>query len=939
MDTTISLTSDIDTDNQGDDENGTELRELIKQKEYINNISHQDHFHHQQHHKRTGSKLSFHDLNDDLIIVIFSFFVRDDTILDPVMLVSKTWYELANRRELWQLAPTRLATKDALIQNHNLVLRSFRYFGLKIQGTEGKCFKVLHRASGQLYAMKKARVVPQAEGVPYYMLRELSFLQGIKHQNISTLQKVSLFRDNLYLFFDYVPSTLFDLINPENNPGGGIPLPQRVIKKILHQILEGVAYCHRRGVLHRNLKPKHILLAGLVDTGPFPTTKEQQVCHPSLNKIASTTAGSSSTMDGNKGKMYSDYLERAMACTVRIADFALVRAGTVPLRSYTTEVVTLWYRAPEILMGGKYFSAVDIWSVGCIFAEMTIGRPLFPGICEIDQLFQIFYNLGTPSESTWKGFKNLPNFTFQFPCWKKSNLKRTMGVMDPKAFDLLEKLLDLDPERRITAEAALRHPYFNDCEDNIRYQAISPFKAELDSLRPEYPQQRSIFFSSKNSISIENPIPIESHLKPPNTPEDLLSGRYSPISQSPTFSISNGNWFRTRRVYEMGMSAHSASLKRTQEEFWSHFGDWLPNPHKVPLKRQRPGLSDAAFISRYYANLKVVEKRTTPKYSFDVLLKISSTAIEERNQAKDSFSKPNGNARMDHDGASMVSIVTTNGTNNTTAATTTATTQPPQMTEQNRLSIITWLIDLIDRFEMSLRSVFLCLNYTYRYLEKYPEETPYMTRVAASALHVASKLEDVSYIGVEDLVTSSNRAFENDELLNIEEKLLTTLRFELTVPTALDFFGIFLERFLYTDADEDIVSAARTKQNQPPPTISPMNFKLMTPGASSILSSSTDDGDDNYFQLFEGYDKPTACLTDESRTALTNSQQQVSALGMFLCELSLQDPLLVSYPCSQVSAGVIVSYFYSCFCLSMFISHGTIFIGVVTCMPQYSLIK
>ena len=140
----------------------------------------------------------------------------------------------------------------------------------------------------------------------------------------------------------------------------------------MRQLLSAVAYCHRRGVVHRNLKPKHLL----IKTGPSGD----------LSKVC-----------------------------LQISDFALVRSTSVPLRTYTTEVVTLWYRAPEVLMGDRYFLPVDIWSAGCIFSEMALGRPLFPGICEIDQLFQIFSTLGTPvaQECRNSNLCQTINFPFQ----------------------------------------------------------------------------------------------------------------------------------------------------------------------------------------------------------------------------------------------------------------------------------------------------------------------------------------------------------------------------------------------------------------------------------------------------------------------------------------------------------------------------------------------
>ena len=146
---------------------------------------------------------------------------------------------------------------------------------------------------------------------------------------------------------------------------------------------------------------------------------------------------------------------------MQVSDFALVRATGLPRRVYTTEVVTLWYRPPEILMGLRGYSpAVDIWSIGCIFAEMSQGKPLFTGISEIDQLFQIFSKLSTPTDQDWPEFRRLPNFHFEFPNWTLRPLSRLFPKLSAAGLDLMTKLLTYNPDKRITAEEALRHPYF-----------------------------------------------------------------------------------------------------------------------------------------------------------------------------------------------------------------------------------------------------------------------------------------------------------------------------------------------------------------------------------------------------------------------------------------------------------------------------------------------
>ncbi|KAL1775528.1 cyclin-dependent kinase 2 isoform X2 [Sigmodon hispidus] len=191
----------------------------------------------------------------------------------------------------------------------------------------------------------------------------------------------------------------------------GIPLP--LIKSYLFQLLQGLAFCHSHRVLHRDLKPQNLLI----------------------------------NAEGS----------------IKLADFGLARAFGVPVRTYTHEVVTLWYRAPEILLGCKYYStAVDIWSLGCIFAEMVTRRALFPGDSEIDQLFRIFRTLGTPDEVVWPGVTSMPDYKPSFPKWVRQDFSKVVPPLDEDGRSLLSQMLHYDPNKRISAKAALAHPFFQD---------------------------------------------------------------------------------------------------------------------------------------------------------------------------------------------------------------------------------------------------------------------------------------------------------------------------------------------------------------------------------------------------------------------------------------------------------------------------------------------
>jgi len=195
----------------------------------------------------------------------------------------------------------------------------------------------------------------------------------------------------------------------------GAPLTPQLVKANLYQMLNGLAYCHAHRVIHRDLKPQNLLI----------------------------------DRNGN----------------LKLADFGLARAFSLPMRTYTHEVITLWYRPPEILLGQRQYSTpVDIWSVGCIFAEMAQRRPLFAGDSEIDQIFKIFRIQGTPNESIWPGISSLPDFKHTFPKWKSIPLSQVVPNLDAVGIDLLSKMICYEPSSRISAREALDHPYFDDLD-------------------------------------------------------------------------------------------------------------------------------------------------------------------------------------------------------------------------------------------------------------------------------------------------------------------------------------------------------------------------------------------------------------------------------------------------------------------------------------------
>jgi cyclin-dependent kinase 1 len=176
--------------------------------------------------------------------------------------------------------------------------------------------------------------------------------------------------------------------------------------------------------------------------------------------------------------------------TIKLADFGLARAFGIPVRVYTHEVVTLWYRAPEILLGShKYACPVDMWSIGCIFAEMATKKPLFQGDSEIDQLFRIFRVLRTPTEDIWPGVTQLPDFKATFPSWSTFSLPESLdGHLDDQGMDLLNAMLVYNPAKRISAKKALQHPYFEDLDKSTLPAKPGQFSINRVKLLPLSPR-------------------------------------------------------------------------------------------------------------------------------------------------------------------------------------------------------------------------------------------------------------------------------------------------------------------------------------------------------------------------------------------------------------------------------------------------------------------
>ncbi|KAK6930859.1 Protein kinase domain [Dillenia turbinata] len=286
------------------------------------------------------------------------------------------------------------------------------------EGTYGVVYRARDKKTGEIVALKKVKMEKEREGFPLTSLREINILLSFHHPSIVDVKEVVVGSnlDSIFMVMEYMEHDLKGLMETMKQP-----FSQSEVKCLMLQLLEGVKYLHDNWVLHRDLKTSNLLL-------------------------------------NNRGEL-------------KICDFGLSRQYGSPLKPYTHLVVTLWYRAPELLLGAKQYStAIDMWSLGCIMAEFLSKEPLFNGKTEFDQLDKIFRTLGTPSETIWPGFSKLPGVKVNFVKHQYNLLRKKFPatsftgspVLSDAGFDLLNKLLTYDPEKRITVEAALNHEWF--CE-------------------------------------------------------------------------------------------------------------------------------------------------------------------------------------------------------------------------------------------------------------------------------------------------------------------------------------------------------------------------------------------------------------------------------------------------------------------------------------------
>jgi cyclin-dependent kinase 7 len=288
--------------------------------------------------------------------------------------------------------------------------KSKRYEKIEFLG-EGQ-FATVYKARDtdidEIVAVKKIKLGTRAEakdGINRTALREIKILQELSHPNIIGLRDVFGHRSNVSLVFDFMETDL-EIIIKDNT----MVLTPAHIKSYIIMTLKGLEYLHKNWILHRDLKPNNLLV------GP----------------------------DG----------------ILKLGDFGLAKAFGSPSRIYTHQVVTRWYRAPELLYGARmYGPGVDIWAVGCIFAELLLRVPFLPGETDLDQLSKIIQVFGNPTEKVWPGITALPDY-ISFKDQPGTPLQDIFTAAGDDLLDVLSSMMTMYPIKRCSCTGALRMPYF-----------------------------------------------------------------------------------------------------------------------------------------------------------------------------------------------------------------------------------------------------------------------------------------------------------------------------------------------------------------------------------------------------------------------------------------------------------------------------------------------
>lgn len=396
-----------------------------------------------------------------------------------------------------------------------------RYTTLKQlgDGTYGSVLLGKCNETGELVAIKKMKR-KFFSWEECLNLREVKSLKKLNHSNVVKLKEVIRENDQLYFVFEYMKENLYQLMKDREET----MFSEQEIRNIMFQVLTGLAFVHKHGYFHRDMKPENLLCMG-----------------PEL---------------------------------VKIADFGLARE----IRSqppYTDYVSTRWYRAPEVLLRStSYNSPVDIWAVGCIMAELYTLRPLFPGNSEVDEIFKICQVLGTLKKSDWpEGYNLASSMNFRFPKCVPTSLGSLVPNASEEAVNLMRDMLQWDPEKRPSAVQALQYPYFHVGVSSVKVQAklseeplslcttASDFKCqtETEEHSPDLQPLQTIQAQHQSNKAV---CPSE----PPEEPLSLVTNRQQPSKAVPSGAENSAPSVRTgRRRWGQTSSKSMDSFDHTED--------------------------------------------------------------------------------------------------------------------------------------------------------------------------------------------------------------------------------------------------------------------------------------------------------------------------------------------------------------------------------------
>ena len=361
-------------------------------------------------------------------------------------------------------------------------MNKYEVLGVVGEGAYGVVLRCRNKDTGEVVAIKKFKESEDDEIVRKTTLREVKILRMLKHENIVELREAFRRKGKLYLVCEYVEKNLLEIL--EQQPAG---LPPETVRKYIYQLCRAINWCHEHDVVHRDIKPENLLI------------------NPDHS--------------------------------LKLCDFGFARTVTAKNRGDLTDyVATRWYRAPELLLGDTgYGKSVDVWAIGCIMGELTDGQPLYPGESEIDQLYVIQKVMGPLTPDQTEMFLRNPRFLgLKFPDMSRPETleKRYVGKLTKKALSFMKGLLSMDPSKRLRAQDALQHSYFDGLREEHEHQVLTSARSRGE----RSPSARSEA-STQQHVPLRKPAkeqPQQQHAQAAGSGSAWRAGNLRPETRDPT---------------------------------------------------------------------------------------------------------------------------------------------------------------------------------------------------------------------------------------------------------------------------------------------------------------------------------------------------------------------------------------------------------------------